>query len=65
MKTLIITLTAACAVIAGYFGIRHFMHRDLAFTPVWKYVRNLLENLLHTEPTAALEVGTTPAKTTD
>ena len=29
MKTLIVTLSAACAVIAGYFGIRYFTRRDL------------------------------------
>ena len=65
MKTLIVTLTAACAVVAAYLGIRYFTHRDLAFTPVWKYVRNLAENLLHTKITAAREAGTTPAMTTD
>ena len=52
MKTLIVTLTAGCAVIAGYFGFRHFAFRGLGFTPVRKYVRNLAENLLHTELTA-------------
>ena len=65
MKTLIISLTAACAVIAGYFCVRFFTRRDLGFTPVTKYVRNLVENLLQTEPAAAPEVGTTPAMTTN
>jgi hypothetical protein len=65
MKTLIIILSAACAVIAGYFGIRYFTRRDLGFTPVRKYVRNLAENLLHTEITAAREAGTTSASTTE
>jgi hypothetical protein len=65
MKTLIITLTAACAVVASYFGIRYFMHRDLGFTPAWKYVRNLANNLLHTEITAAREAGATTTSTTE
>ena len=55
MKTLIITLTAACAVIAGYFGFRYFTHLDLGFTQVRKYVRNLAENLLHNGVTSARE----------
>ena len=65
MKTLIITLSAACAVVAGYFGVRFFTRRDLGFTPARKYVRNLAENLLHTEITAAREAGATPALTID
>jgi len=65
MKTLIITLTAACAVVAGYFGLRYFTGQDLGFTPARKYVRNLAKNLLHTEITAAREAGTTPASTSE
>jgi hypothetical protein len=53
MKTLIITFSAACAVVAGYFGVRYFTHRDLGFTSARKYARSLAENLLHTELTAA------------
>ena len=55
MKTLIITLSAACAVVAGYFGFRYCTHRDFGFTPVRKYVRNLVENLLHIEVAPARE----------
>jgi len=65
MKTLIITLTAACAVIAGYFGFRYFTGQDLGFTPARKYVRSLAENLLHIEITAAREVGQDPVTTTE
>jgi len=65
MKTLIIVLSAACAVVAYYFSLRYFSGRDLGFTPARKYVRNLAENLLHTELTAAREAGTTPASTTE
>jgi hypothetical protein len=65
MKTLIITLSAASAGVAGYFGVRYFTRRDLAFTPARKYVRNLAENLLHTELTAAREAGATPNTTTE
>ena len=65
MKTLISTLSAACAVVAGYFGVRYFMQRDLGFTPARQYVRDLAENLLHTELTAAREAGTTPEATTE
>ena len=65
MKTLIIILSATCAVVAYYFGLRYFTGRDLGFTPARKYVRNLAKNLLHTEVTAAHEAGTTPASTTE
>ncbi|MGO8817770.1 MAG: hypothetical protein ACLQVG_24250 [Terriglobia bacterium] len=65
MKTLIITLSAACAVIAGYFGIRYSTRKDLGFTPARKYVKDLVENLLHTEVTAAREAGTTPNTPTE
>ena len=65
MKTLIITLSVVCAVVAYYFGLRYFTRRDLGFTPVRTYVRNFVVNLLHTELTAAREAGTTPAATTE
>jgi hypothetical protein len=55
VKTLIITLTAACAAVATYFGVRYFTRRDLGFTPARKYVRNIAENLLHIEVTPAPE----------
>ena len=64
MKTLIVTLTAACAVIAGYFGNRCFTRKDLGFTPVRTYVRNFATNLRHIKLTAARAVGTT-SKTTE
>ena len=65
MKTFNITLSAACAVVAGYFGLRYFTRRDLGFTPVRTYVRNFVVNLLHTELTAAREAGATPNTTTE
>jgi hypothetical protein len=65
MKTLIVVLSAVCAVVAYYFGLRYFSGRDLGFTPARKYVRNLAKNLLHTEVAAAREAGTTPASTTE
>ncbi len=65
MKNLVIVLSAACAVVAGYFGVRHFTRRDLGFTPARKYVQSLAKNLLHTELTAAREAGTTPQATTE
>jgi hypothetical protein len=65
MKTLIIALSAACAVVAAYFGIRYFTRRDFGFTPVRKYVTNLAENLLNTDVTATREVGTPPETTTE
>jgi hypothetical protein len=64
MKTLIIVLSAACAAVAYYFGLRYFSGRDLGFTPARKYVQSLAKNLLHTELTAAREAGTTPQATT-
>ena len=65
MKTLIITLSAACAVVAYYFGLRYFSGQDLGFTPARRYVRSLAKNLLHTEVTAAREAGATSAATTE
>ena len=64
MKTLIITLSAACAVIAGYLGVRYFTRQDLGFTPGREYVKNLAENLRH-KLTAAQEAGTAPETTTE
>ena len=65
MKTIIITISTACAVVAGYFGFRYFTHRDIGFTPATKYVRNLTEKLLRSRPTAAGEAGTTPTTITE
>lgn len=65
MKSIVIALSAACVVVAGYFGVRYFTHRDLGFTLARKYVRNVLETLLHTEVTAAREAGAAPATTTE
>ena len=65
MKNLIIVLSAACAVVAGYFGVRHFTRRDLGFTPAKKHVQSLAENLLHTELTAAREAGATSVATSE
>ena len=64
MKTLIVTLTAACAVIAGYLGLRYFTRKDLGFTPVRTYVKNFAENLRH-KVTSARQAGTTPKATTE
>jgi hypothetical protein len=64
MKTLIITLSAACAVIAGYFGARYFTRKDLGLIPARKYVRNLAENLPY-KLTAAREAGATPETATE
>ena len=63
MKTLIIILTAACAVVAGYFGIRYFTRRDLGFTSARKHIRNLAENLLNTDVATKREAGTNPKTT--
>ena len=65
MRNLIVALSAACAVVAYYFGLRYFSGRDLGFTPARKYVRNLARNLLHTEVTAAREAGATSGTTTE
>jgi hypothetical protein len=65
MKTLIIVLSAACAVVAGHFGVRHFTRQDLGFTSARMYVQSLAETLLHTELTAAREAGATPATTAE
>jgi hypothetical protein len=65
MKSLIVTLTGACAVVAAYFGLRYFTRKDLGFTPVRTYVRNLAENLRPIKLTTAREAGTTPKTTTE
>jgi hypothetical protein len=65
MKTLIVTLTAACAVIATYFGVRYFTRKDLGFTPVRRYVRTIVENLFHSDIIAAHKASKAPEKTTE
>ena len=50
MKTIIITLSAACAVVATYFGIRHSTHQDIGFAFARKYVRNLVEICVTNSP---------------
>jgi hypothetical protein len=65
MKTLIIVLSSAFAVVAYYFGLRYFIGRDLGFTSARKYVGNLANNLLHTEVTAAREAVATPEATAE
>ena len=63
MKTLITVYFVACAVVIGYFSARRFTDRDLGFTPARKYVRNLAQNLLHTEIIAAREASVIPDTT--
>ena len=65
MKTTISVLAAALALIASYFSVRYFTHKDLGFTPARKYFRNLATRLLHTEVTAAQEAGTVPQATSE
>ena len=64
MKTLFITLSAACAVVATYFGLRYFTRRDIGFTSARKYFRNLAESLRHIKLTAARKTAATPNTTT-
>jgi len=65
MKTLIITISVVCAVVAYYLGLRYFTGQDLGFTPARKYVRNVAEKLLHTELTSLREAGATLNTTTE
>jgi len=65
MKTIIAVLAVGLAVIAGYFGVRYFTHRDLGFTPARKYIRNLAKTLLHAKVTAASEAGAAPVATAE
>ena len=65
MKTLIITISVVCAVVAYYFGLRYFTGLDLGFSPARKYVRSLAKNLIHTGHTAPREAGATPNTTTE
>ena len=61
MKYAIAVLLTVTTAVASYFGIRHLMHKDLGFTPVKRYASKLASNLLHTEATAAQEVGVSPS----
>jgi len=61
MKYTIAGLLTVTAAIAGYFGIRRLMHKDLGFTPVKRYASKLSSTLIHTETTAAQEAGVSPA----
>ncbi len=57
MKYTITVFLSVVAAVAGYFGIRHLMHKDLGFTPVERYASKLADTLTHTEATAAQEAG--------
>ena len=61
MKYTIAVLLAIVAAVAGYFGLRRLMHKDLRFAPLKHYASKLANTLLHTEATAAQEAGATPA----
>ena len=58
--TIAVLLTIATAV-AGYFGARRLMHKDLGFTPVKRCASKLVGTLIHTEAAAAQEAGASPA----
>ena len=57
MKYTIAVLLAVVAAVAGYFGIRRLTRKDLGFTPVKRYATKAAKTLIHTEATAAQEVG--------
>ena len=57
MKYTITVFLSVVAAVAGYFGIRRLMHKDLGFTPVKRYATKLASTLIHTEATAAQEAG--------
>jgi len=61
MKYAIAVVLTVTTAIAGYFGIRHLMHKDLGFTPVKRYASKLASTLIHTEATAAQEAGVFPS----
>ncbi len=61
MKYTITVFLSVVAAVAGYFGIRRLMHKDLGFTPVKRYATKLASTLIHTEATAAQEAGVSPA----
>ena len=61
MKYAIAVVLTVATGIAGYFGIRRLMHKDLGFTPVKRYASKLASTLIHTETTAAQEAGVSPA----
>jgi hypothetical protein len=61
MKYTIAVVLTVVAAVAGYFGTRRLMRKDLGFTPVKRYASKLAKTLLHTEVTAAQEAGAAPA----
>jgi hypothetical protein len=61
MKYTIAVFLSVIAAVAGYFGIRHLLHKDLGFTPVKRYASKLASTLIHTEATAAREAGVSPS----
>jgi hypothetical protein len=61
MKYTIAVVLTVITAIAGYFGIRRLIRRDLGLTPAKRYASKLANTLIHTETTAAQEAGVSPA----
>ena len=57
MKLTLIVIGTLITLGATYVGVRHYTQKDLAFSPVYDWLKRALSTLLHTEQTAAAEVG--------
>ena len=57
MRTILFAVIALITLAATYVGVRRYTQKDLAFSPVFNWLKGTVSALLHTEQTAAAEAG--------
>ena len=57
MRTILFAVIALLTLAATYVGVRRYTQKDLAFSPVYNWLKGTVSALLHTEQTAAAEAG--------
>jgi len=57
MKLTLIVIGTLIALAATYVSVRRYTQKDLAFSPVYNWLKGTVSALLHTEQTAAAEAG--------
>jgi len=57
MKTILFAVIALITLAATYVSVRRYTQKDLAFSPVYNWLKGTVSALLHTEQTAAAEAG--------
>jgi hypothetical protein len=57
MRTILFAVIALFTLVATYVGVRRYTQKDLAFSPVYNWLKGTVSALLHTEQTAAAEAG--------